>query len=102
VLRGLLCLFLALLCFSSGSTLAGSNFGFNANSGEVVVKNVLFAFVDCLQDLLLLDDSLFSLLVGQLDCGAHPVLIVACRLNIDIVHLLLDVFPNLAILEVWE
>ena len=51
--------------------------------------------------LLLLDDSLLSLLEGLLDASVHPVSIINGWLDVEVIKFLLNVLPDLSILQEW-
>ena len=72
---------------------------FKRDRSEVVVKFCLLLVADLLLELLLVDDSLLRLLEGLLDARLHPVGVVASGLNVEVVKLLLDVLPDLSILQ---
>lgn len=71
-----------------------------SDRGEVVLKDALLLGTDLAQDLGLVDDGLLGLLGGTLNAAVHPVLVVAGWLNVHVVKLLLNVFPDLTVLEV--
>ena len=66
---------------------------------EVVVQLGLLLVPHLLLELLLVEDSLLGLLEGLLDARLHPVSVVTCRLHVQVVKLLIDVLPDLAILQ---
>lgn len=72
---------------------------FERDGCEVVVKLGLLLVTDLLLEFLLIDDRLLSLLEGFLNAALHPVGIVAGGLNVLVIKLLLDVLPDLAILQ---
>ena len=66
---------------------------------EVVVQLGLLLVPHLLLELLLVEDGLLGLLEGLLDARLHPVSVVTCWLYVQVVKLLVDVLPDLAILQ---
>ena len=52
-------------------------------------------------ELALVENGLLGLLEGLLDARLHPVCVIAGWLDVEIVKLLLDVLPDLSVLEEW-
>ena len=84
-----------------GRRIGGSDLALDTYGAEVVFQNLLLFRVDLRQNLLLIGNCLFGLFVAQLDRRVHPVLVITGGLDVEIVKLLLYVFPDLSILQVW-
>ena len=74
---------------------------FDRDGGEVVLKLSVFFLAHLRLELALVEDGLLGLLEGLLDAGLHPVSVVAGRLDVQVVKLLLDVLPDLTVLQEW-
>lgn len=72
---------------------------FERDGCEIVVKLSLLFVAYLLLKLLLVEYGLLSLLVGFLNARLHPVGIVTSRLDVQVVKLLLDILPDLTILQ---